>query len=308
MYRSILLQSRRALLFALAALSSLPALACQQTENGDAEMLGMLAIAALLPQSLSFQVIDANAVEFQCGAITAKNTNAGAGVAVSYAVQDLRFFVSNLRFLDAAGVETPATIVSDGVFQDQQYGVALLDFEDATAGCVGDSRTNRSVRYTAPSGAYTGVAFNVGVPEASNHIDRDGADTRSPLNITAMNWAWTSGYKFAKIELRDGGSNLTNFHLGSTGCAGTPPSGVTCSAANRPEVRISDSSGFNPAQRRVVLDLNELLRGFPQNPGALTCMPRQGGAVCDTLLDTLGVNGATGASNSASVEAFRVSQ
>lgn len=298
----------RALVALLAGVLALGAGACTRSEGGDDELLGLLAIAALLPQSLTFQVVDGNSTEFRCGSITARNTDAGAGVAVNYTVQDLRFFVSNLRFLDPSGAETPATIVSDGAFQDQSYGVALLDFEDATAGCVGDSRTNNSVEFTVPGGSYTGLAFSLGVPATSNHIDRSGADTRAPLNVTAMNWAWTSGYKFAKIEIRDAGSDLTNFHLGSTTCAGTPPNSVTCGQSNRGEVRLTTSGGFNPAQRRVVLDLNELLRGYPANPAALTCMPRQAGAVCDTILDTLGITGASGVANAASVEAVRLSQ
>lgn len=299
--------ARGSVLLLVGALA-LTSTACQEGEEGNDELLGLLAIATLLPQSLTFQVVDGNSTEFRCGTITARNTTAGAGVAVNYTVQDLRFFVSNLRFLSASGAETAATIVSDGAFQDQQYGVALLDFEDATSGCVGDARTNNSVEFTVPGGEYSGIAFTMGVPTTSNHIDRSGADTRAPLNVTAMNWAWTSGYKFAKIEIRDAGSDLTNFHLGSTTCAGTPPNGVTCGQANRAEVRLTSSSGFNPAQRRVVLDLNELLRGYPNDPTALTCMPRQAGAVCDTILDTLGITGASGAANSASVEAVRLSQ
>ena len=48
--------------------------------------------------------------------------------------KDFRFYVSNVRLVDADGAEAPVTL--DASFW-QGYGVALLDFENGTGNCTG---------------------------------------------------------------------------------------------------------------------------------------------------------------------------
>jgi len=113
-------------------------------------------------------------------------------------VADYRLFVSNVRLLDASGVETPLTLEDDGRWQSD--GVALLDFEDGSASCSnGTPQTNAVIRGQAPTAIYTGVAFDIGIPFAQNHGDPTLA--ASPLNLTAMFWNWRGGYRFMRVDL-----------------------------------------------------------------------------------------------------------
>ena len=110
--------------------------------------------------------------------------------------KDFRFYVSNVRLVDASGAEAPVTL--DSSFW-QGYGVALLDFENGTGNCTGGTlEMNTAVRGTANPGTYVGLKFDVGVPTASNHLNYQAANP--PLSNSAMYWSWTSGYKFVKID------------------------------------------------------------------------------------------------------------
>lgn len=185
-------------------------------------------------------------------------TYAGLGTAASPAGQvltprDFRFYVHDVRLVTSAGAEVPVALTEDGVWQ--HAGVALLDFEDARGTCLnGTSRTNAHVVGTAPAGTYAGLRFKVGVPFALNHLLAD--DQPSPLNLSAMFWSWTSGYRFVRIEGSTPGAIL---HLGSAGCtlvdAADPRKGSNCTYGNRPEV---DFPAFDVDTNRVTLDLKDL--------------------------------------------------
>ena len=114
-------------------------------------------------------------------------------------VQDLRFYVSNLRLLNAAGEEVPLALTRDG--QWQYENVALLDFEDGSARCAesGNAAMNTQVTGTVPEGEYTGLVYTVGVPFALNHADV--ATAPAPLNVSSMWWNWQAGYKHMRIDL-----------------------------------------------------------------------------------------------------------
>jgi hypothetical protein len=113
--------------------------------------------------------------------------------------KDLRFFVSNVRLIDAHGEQVKAAI--DNAAPYQGGGVALLDFADGTGTCVdGDTTTNAVVRVTVPAGDYAGVAFSVSVPQDQNHLDP--VTRPQPLESGDMSWGWFAGYKFLKLELQ----------------------------------------------------------------------------------------------------------
>ena len=67
---------------------------------------------------------------------------------------DLRFYVSNFHLINDKGEAFPVTLEQDGLWQTEN--VALLDFEDASAGCAdsGTPETNTTVRGTIPSATY----------------------------------------------------------------------------------------------------------------------------------------------------------
>ncbi len=86
-----------------------------------------------------------------------------------YIPKDFRFYVSNLRMVAADGTQAPVTL-DDSTWQG--YGVALLDFENGSGNCtIGTTETNTAVRGTVTPGTYVGLAFDVGVPTAANHLN-----------------------------------------------------------------------------------------------------------------------------------------
>jgi uncharacterized repeat protein (TIGR04052 family) len=185
-------------------------------------------------------------------------TYAGIGTASSPAGQvltprDFRFYVHDVELVTTTGDAVAVNVAEDGRWQ--HAGVTLLDFEDASGTCLnGTSRTNAAVLGTVPAGAYVGLRFKVGVPFALNHLLAD--DQPSPLNLSAMFWSWTSGYRFMRVEGSTPGALL---HLGSAGCtlvdAADPRKGSTCTHPNRVQVSFP---AFDVDADRVVLDLADL--------------------------------------------------
>lgn len=113
--------------------------------------------------------------------------------------QDLRFYVSNLRLINATGEEVPLELAQDSQWQHEN--VALLDFEDGSALCAqsGNEAMNTQVTGTVPDDDYTGLVYNVGVPFDLNHADV--ATAPSPLNVSSMWWNWQGGYKHVRIDM-----------------------------------------------------------------------------------------------------------
>ncbi len=247
-----------------------------------------------------------------------------AGTEVTFT--DLRFYVSNIRLINAQGQEVPLALAQDGVWQYQN--VALLDFEDGSSGCSegGNTALNNLVKGTVPAGRYTGIAFDLGVPFALNHADVTAAP--SPLNIQALWWNWQGGYKFMRVDMQTGAPgaapaptmdmNATApagsqgemqqegaakpsawfIHLGSTGCQSndrTAPPAAPCSNPNLVAIRLD---GFDPGKSVIVADLTSLLRDVPldQNtPEPPGCMSGPKDPDCPALFRGFGLDLATGA-------------
>ena len=171
----------------------------------------------------------------------------------------------------------------------QARGVALLDFEDGSGGCVeGDAALNATVSGRVAPGVYTGLAFRIGVPESVNHDDP--ATQPAPLAAGTMSWGWLSGYKFLRADLgtESAGGVL---HLGATGCTGDPATdSVTCARANRPEVTLA---GFDPATSRVVADVGRLFAGVDLE-SAGPC--HSAGEACASMFESLGLDLTSGQS------------
>ncbi|MBK9709072.1 MAG: metallo-mystery pair system four-Cys motif protein [Acidobacteria bacterium] len=204
---------------------------------------------------------------------------------------DFRFYVHNVRLVDAAGKETPVALEQDGKWQVDN--IALLDFENGSGPCAnGTADTNDVIKGKALAGNYTGVKFTVGVPFECNHADL--AKAPSPLNLTQLFWVWNSGYKFARIEMQTTGLPTGwMLHLGSTGCqpggtAQTIPKG--CDFPNRAEITLNN---FNINGDVVITDLKQLLNGanmdVNQPKTARGCMSGQNDADCAPLFANIGL-------------------
>ena len=249
------------------------------------------AVSAQQPVTITFYGVVGN-TPIACGR---SYPNVGSGD-TTIAFQDARVYVSNLRLVNAAGQEVPINLEQDGLWQYQN--VALLDFENATAGCsdVGTAEMNNQVTGTVPKGNYSGLVFDLGVPFELNHADATTAP--SPLNVSSLFWSWQYGYKFARIELLDAqvassdtavagdatavskgneanaeemgheemdmGGTTAGFwpiHLGATDCVSPAPVVGPAEPCGKPNLSTIRLESFNPTSDAVTLDVAALLEG-----------------------------------------------
>lgn len=228
--------------------------------------------------TLNFQA-KVGTANFACGT-TYSGANGVGTNSTDLVARDFRFYINDIRLVKADNSEVSISLNQDGAWQYQN--VALLDFEDGTAGCAATTgpttATNAQVKGTIPQSsgvAYTKIKFRLGIPLSLNHLDVNTAS--APLNVSAMFWAWTSGRKFARLDFLTsggGGYNASSFnvHLGSTSCTGTNPvsSNADCNSANRAEITLnipvaSQTNLAGVAAMTLVADLRELLKDIDLN-------------------------------------------
>jgi uncharacterized repeat protein (TIGR04052 family) len=258
----------------------------------------------------------ANHQDFKCGAVN-EVSNLGTSNKTAQ-IQDLRFYISNLKLINSKG-EAVAVSLTANDYQD--FGVALLDFEDATGVCVGDAKLNTSIVGKVKADTYTGLQFTLGVPDtgtdstgkiiALNHSQLTAIT--KPLDIAAMDWGWQLGRKFAKIELQPTGGVINQkgtpdttddavvsswvVHIGATGCTGSDATGYSCTNPNLSNITLNS---FDATKQKVVLDVPALLAnseiGVNQN-GAVGCMSGATDKECAALFEAFGLDLATGKAN-----------
>lgn len=207
--------------------------------------------------------------------------------------RDFRFYVHNVRVVDAAGKEHAVQLEQDGKWQLDD--VALLDFENATGGCSnGTPDLSTAVKGTLPAGVKAaGVRFTMGVPFEKNHTDL--ASMPSPLNLTALAWVWNAGRKFARLDFSSTGAPRGYaVHLGSTGCSPSETKTTIptkCSYPNRTEV---DLPGFDTAKDFVIVDIASLLQDSNVDESGKMmsgCMSGRETPACKPLLANFGLDG-----------------
>ena len=237
------------------------------------------------PQAVTLQfAAKIGGTAFTCGQMY---TGIGS-TAAAYVASDFRFYVHDVRLVGAAG-SVPVTL--DVNEWQNAAGVALLDFEDGTANCqMGSAPTHTALTGMAPAGTYTGIEFKIGVPFAHNHLD--AATATAPLNIPAMYWAWSSGYKFAKLDGVVGGQGF-NLHLGSTGCTAPSPMAPPTAPCTNPNVMTIALAGFTPGTSILVADPKPVLADVDVTTNsagtAPGCMSFPGDPECTTVLPHLGL-------------------
>jgi uncharacterized repeat protein (TIGR04052 family) len=220
---------------------------------------------------------------FACGQAYPDIVSTGA----TYVGIDFRFFVHGVRVV-TPGPLVPVTLDVDS-FQTAD-GIALMDFETGGVGCqMGSTATHTAITGTVPAGTEVlGVVFEVGVPFEHNHLDATLAV--APMNVPAMFWAWSSGYKFIKVDGTVNGNGFS-LHVGSTGCAaqGTTPPSAPCAS---PNVMSVSFPAIDLATNVIVADVARLLTGVDLTtntagtpPG---CMSDPNDPECDTVMPKLG--------------------
>lgn len=215
--------------------------------------------------SLQFAAVAGN-TPVTCGALI---NGLGSG-GVSAQLKDLRFYVTDAALIRADGVAVPIALGDNDAWNytnaDGSARVTMIDLENATGSCAsGTAATNDVLKGTVPDGNYVGVRLTVGVPDKLNHLQTTAAPP--PLDLLAMNWSWTSGYKFAKIEVTDPdptgatpwSTNTFNVHLGSTICTGDVAANTfACTTPNRMTFTLNN---FNDQTQKIALDVMALLAG-----------------------------------------------
>jgi uncharacterized repeat protein (TIGR04052 family) len=222
--------------------------------------------------------------DFQCGATFSNIGSTRSTIRTS----DLRFFVSNPRFVRSDGREEPLFLDQDSMWQLNQS--ALLDFEDGTSDCVnGDTPRNTSIRGEGSIPENASFRFEIGLPLELNHVD--AASAPSPLNRTALWWNWNLGFRFFVFEFVSRGLPKGFLvHLGSTGCQGNEGGGIKeCESPNRPTITLP---GFT-AGDKVNFNLAKLVEStnvdFNQKDSAPGCMSFPGDTDCTGIFSKFGL-------------------
>lgn len=210
---------------------------------------------------------------------------------VSIEALDFRLYVYDVTLLDADGVAVPVALEQDGRWQYED--MALLDFEDGSASCATGSPDLRTeITGRVPAGDYQGLSFRIGVPPELNHLD--AAVAPAPLNDPGLWWAWTSGYKYARIDVKTDTNPSFFFHLGATTCSRDDGGTYACALDNVPVVDLPD---FSLDGSVVVLDLAEFYADsdLDAQPDYVSdfvsgCMAFEGDAECEDLMPKLGLS------------------
>jgi uncharacterized repeat protein (TIGR04052 family) len=200
---------------------------------------------------------------------------------------DFRFYVQDLKLIDAAGKEVPVELDKRSPWQAED--VALLDFEDMQGRCHGTPETNTTITGHVPAGTYKGVVFTNGVPEQLNHLEQ--SKQPAPLDVTDLYWAWLTGYRFMVAELvqddanadADAGVSLPGIgllHVGSTACRRDQG----CTKTNRNRVRLTD---FDPSKDVIVADIGAI---FAATDLSQDMQCHSADAICAPMFERVGVS------------------
>lgn len=215
--------------------------------------------------------------DFACG----QTYDAMGSTHIQVEPADLRFYVQDLSLVDSNGNEVPVKMKTRDPWQTDE--VALLDFEDNSGACgAGNELTNAEIQGTVPAGAYDGVVFTNGVPEALNHADP--LDAPAPLQFQELTWGWLTGFRFFVAEVHavhddadPSAGGVGALHVGSSSCSGDPKRGAaTCAHDNRNQIRLAD---FDPDENVVVVDIGpvfqdtDLTRDAQCHSSGMYCAP-----------------------------------
>ena len=230
-------------------------------------------------------------------------------------LQDLRFYISNVKLVKRDGSEAALTLAATDNFNATKGSdsVTLIDLEDKTGSCAGTPAMNTSIKGTAPAGDYVGVKMTLGVPFSMNHTDQTADVSVTPAAINnavnpGMAWSWAGGRKFTKIEVTNSSWTAPTFnvHLGSTGCTGTNAAAGQVEKCSRPNRLDFGFASFNPETQKVAIDVKALLSANdvtvngPPTPisgivnGPTGCMSGATDYECAEIFNALGLDLTTG--------------
>jgi uncharacterized repeat protein (TIGR04052 family) len=281
--------------------------------------------------SLQFGAV-AGAEEVGCGDAV---TGLGPEGAFSIGISDLRFYVSNIVFRDAAGDVVEATLDADEFqYGDETGWVGLVDLTGTTEGdCAdgsisfseGTARTHTAITGMTDLASVAAVSFDIGVPQPlMKSVIANNTIEGAPSPLAEMYWSWASGYRHLVLNVTatDGVTEGEGYlHVGSIGCAGDGENALEskaqCDLVNTPSVSLT---GFDLASDVVVIDVAALLAGLDfeapvYNPETweeigttvgVECHSAATQPDCPTFFESIGLDIASGAATASENTAFRV--
>lgn len=252
----------------------------------------------------------------------------------SVGVSDLRFYVSNLRFIDADGGAIELTLdENDFQYTSAAGSVALIDLTSNTEGSCSDSsvafaegtaRTNAAITGKTLVANVASVSFDVGVPQAvMKDVLANNTPEGAPSPLNEMYWSWATGYRHfvmnftVKTDAAEEGDGY--MHIGSRNCG--PADGLaledrdTCEFVNTPSVSLPD---FDLAKGAVVVDVKKVVAGLDfvapiydtetfevigEGPG-VECHSSPMQPDCEPIFASFGINASTGAADASANLAF----
>ncbi|MEM9813819.1 MAG: MbnP family copper-binding protein [Pseudomonadota bacterium] len=263
----------------------------------------------------------------------------GAAGDVTVGISDLRFYVSGIVFLDAAGAPL-ATELSPSDFQliTPEGSVALVDLTDASTGACapgsisfgeGTERVNDSVTGTRAPGDAAGVTFRIGVPQGlMRTVIAATAAEDAPSPMREMYWNWAGGYRHFvlnhTVDVADGRFGEGYLHIGSMDCG--PAEGKALSDRDRcgfvytPAVTLPITG--EGTETVVAIDLEPLFAAVDfvapvydaetfavigERPGT-DCHSSSRQPDCTTIFPTFGLDMETGEADAAANRIFRIAE
>lgn len=246
-------------------------------------------------------------------------TGLGSDGTDSLYIRDLRFYISNLRFLDDAGMPLDIQLDSNDFQYNSEAGsVALIDLTSNTSGACdagegeGTARTNNHITGVMADAAVASISFDIGISQAvmKDVINSSSAeDAPSPLN--EMYWSWASGYRHFvfNFQVMDtlGTFGEGFLHIGSRGCGGDGLLALenkeTCDFVNTPTVVLD---GFNLDFDSVTVDISEALAGVDfriaaqegeQDSPGVSCHSSPMQEDCAPIFSNFGIDMASGSAS-----------
>ncbi len=204
-------------------------------------------------------------------------TGMGPEGTVEVELNDLRFYVSNIKFYGEDGQELAMELdENDFQYSSDAGSVALVDLTGTDAGaCAGEglsfpegtARTNDGVTGTTIVENVHAVSFDVAIPQSlmkevlNSHTAED-----APSPLREMHWSWAFAYRFFVMNFTMTAGDTPGegyVHVGSTDCGGDGVRALTdrdeCGHPNTPSVMIE---GFSLNNDTVMVDIEAILAGL----------------------------------------------
>ncbi len=268
---------------------------CHEKDDGKSERVSTChtvghdenedACAEILDECLEACSGDMETFELSFGAmagdteLTCENQMTGLGPSsdIALGISDLRFYVSNLSFLDEQGDEVPVLLdENEFQYQSENGAVSLIDLTSNTEGsCSGNAiafaegttRVNAALRGVTEKTRVKRVRFDVGIPQPlMKAVIAAGTEEEAPSPMNEMYWSWASGYRHFVLNVTveqnaDIGDGY--IHIGSRDCGAQGELALenqdACGLINTPQVDLEVS---DLDTETVALNIERIVEGL----------------------------------------------